>query len=120
MITRFTSVAIIAIVVVACVLGFAPASQAQDTSKPHSITGCLRDGGAPNTYVLSNREHGAPRAMSIVSSSPDLDMAAQLGHKVEITGTLVPAKEAEADPKVPRATHYMNVTAIKTISATCP
>jgi hypothetical protein len=58
--------------------------------------------------------------MSIVSSSADLDLAAQLGHKVEITGTLVPAKEAEADPKVPKAIHYMNVTAIKTISATCP
>jgi hypothetical protein len=48
------------------------------------------------------------------------DLAPYLGHKVEITGTLVPAKGAEADPKVPKAFHYMNVMAIKTISATCP
>jgi hypothetical protein len=120
MFTRFISFSITAIVVVACVLGFASASRAQDTSTAHSITGCLRSGSAPNTYMISNREKGAPRPMAIVSSSADLDLAAQLGHKVEITGTLVPAKEAEADPKVPRATHYMNVTAIKMISATCP
>jgi len=120
MFTRFTSLSITAIVVVACVLGFAPASRAQDTSTARSVTGCLRNGGAPNTYMISNRVAGAPRAMAIVSSSADLDLAAQLGHKVVITGTLVPAKEAEADPMVPRATHYMNVTAIKMISATCP
>ncbi len=120
MFTRSTSLAISVVVVVACVLAFAPAGRAQDTSTARSVTGCLRNGGAPNTYVLSNREHGAPRTMSIVSSSADLDLAAQLGHKVEITGTLVPAKEAEVDPKVPKAIHYMNVTAIKMISATCP
>ncbi|MGA2689821.1 MAG: hypothetical protein ABSE85_17310 [Candidatus Korobacteraceae bacterium] len=120
MFTRFTSLAIIAIVAVACVLGFAPASWAQDTATAHSMTGCLRNGGAPNTYIISNREHGAPRAMSIVSSSAGLDLAAHLGQRVQITGTLVPAKEAEADPNVPKAFNYMNVTAIKTISATCP
>jgi len=120
MFTRFTSLAIIAIVAVACVLGFAPASRAQDTATAHSMTGCLRNGGAPNTYVLSNRQYGAPRTMSIVSSSAGLDLAAHLGQSVQITGTLVPAKEAEADPNVPKAFHYMNVTAIQTISATCP
>jgi hypothetical protein len=109
-----------ALLALACALAFAPGGQAQGTSKPHSITGCLRNGGAPNTYVLSNRQYGAPRTMSIVSSSAGLDLAAHLGQSVQITGTLVPAKEAEADPNVPKAFHYMNVTAIQTISATCP
>jgi hypothetical protein len=118
MFTRFTSLSITAVLVVACVLAFAQGGRAQDASKAHSITGCLRNGSAPNTYMLSNRGKGAPIAMGIVSSSADL--APHLGHKVEITGTLVPAKEAEADPKVPKAFHYMNVTAIQTISATCP
>jgi hypothetical protein len=117
--TRSTSF-VTAALVGAFVLAFAPGSRAQDAPKERSITGCLRSGTAPDSYMISNRGQGAPIAMSIVSSSADLDLAAQLGHKVEITGTIVPAKEAEADPKVPKASHYMNVTAIKTISATCP
>jgi hypothetical protein len=32
----------------------------------------------------------------------------------------VPAKDAEADSKVPNAPHYMKITAVKMISATCP
>ena len=110
---------ITAVFAVACLLAFAPGGWAQDASKQQSVTGCLRTGGAPNTYVISNRDRGAPRAMSIVSSA-HLDLASHLGQRVQITGTLVPAAEAEANPNVPKAFHYMNVMAIKTISATCP
>lgn len=118
MFTRSTSFSITALLVVACVLALSQGGRAQDASKQHSITGCLRNGSAPNTYMISNRGKTAPIAMGIVSSN--VDLATHLGHKVEITGTLVPAKEAEADPKVPKSFHYMNVTAIQTISATCP
>jgi len=111
-------VSITAVLVVAGVVAFAQAGKAQEESKEHSITGCLRAGSAPNTYMISNRERGAPRAAVIVSSKQDL--APHLGHKVEIKGTLVPAQEAEADTNLPRAFHYMNVKAIKTISRTCP
>ena len=117
MFTR-SNLSITAVLVVACVLTFAQAGQAQDTSKQHSITGCLHNGSAPNSYMLSTGAHDAPITAGIVSSNADL--ATHLGQKVEITGTLVPAKEAEADPNVPKAFHYMHVTAIKTISATCP
>jgi len=106
------------VVIAAGVLAFAAGGRAEDTSKKYSMTGCLRAGSAPNTYMLSNRKMGAPRTAAIVSSKPEL--APHLGHKVEITGMLVPATEAEADPNVPKASHYMDVTAIKTISATCP
>jgi hypothetical protein len=121
MFTRSSSVLLTAVLAVACVLALAPVGQAEDMSisKPHSAVGCLRNGGAPDTYVLSNRGHGAPRTMSIASFSPGLDLAVHLGQKVQISGTLVPATEAEADPNVPKALTYMNVTAIQTISATC-
>ena len=109
---------ILAVFTVACVFAFAQDGQVQNAQKEHSITGCLRSGSAPNTYMISNREVGAPRPMAIVSSTADL--APHLGHKVKITGTLVPAKEAEAEKDVPRAINYMNVTAIKEISKTCP
>jgi hypothetical protein len=40
---------------------------------------------------------------------------------VEITGTAVPEEEAMKENKdVPKAPHYMKVTAMKHISTTCP
>lgn len=103
--------------VVACVLALAQGVRTQEAPKEHSMTGCLRAGSAPNTYMLSDLEKG-PKTVGIVSSSANL--APHVGHKIEITGTAVPAKDAEADPNVPKAPHYMKVTAIKMISPTCP
>lgn len=112
---------IVVVFAFACVFAFAQSDQAQDeaqqTVKQHSMTGCLQAGGTPNIYVLGAREWGGPREATIVSSSADL--ASYVRQKVEITGIFVPAKEAEAKKNVPKAFRYMNVTAIKTISATC-
>jgi hypothetical protein len=107
---------ITAVFVVACVLAFGQDVRPQDAKKEHNLTGCLLPGAA-NTYILSSRGKGGPRLAVIVSSSAEL--ASQVGHEVEITGTLVPAKEAEADPNVPKTFHYMNVTAAKAISNSC-
>jgi len=105
--------------VLACVLVFVQAANTQDAMAPkeHSMTGCLRAGSAPNTYTLTDLEKG-PKSVGIVSSTANL--APHVGHKVELTGTAVPAKEAEADANVPKAPHYMKITAVKMISATCP
>lgn len=105
--------------VAACVLVFAQGAKTQEAAAPkeHSMTGCLRAGTAPNTYMLSDLEKG-PKTVGIVSSSANL--APHVGHKIEITGTAVPAKDAEAEPNVPKAPHYMKVTAVKMISPTCP
>jgi hypothetical protein len=102
------------LVVCACAQG----GRAEDASTKHSITGCLRSGKTANSYMISSRVAGSPRAAGIVSSSADL--APHLGQKVEITGTMIPSKEAEADPNVPRAARYMKVTAIKKIADACP
>ena len=91
------------------------------TSGPRSrfstYTGCLAKGTAPDTYMLTDLEKG-PKSVGIVSSTANL--APHIGQKVELTGTAVPAKEAEADTNVPKAPHYMKITAVKMISATCP
>jgi hypothetical protein len=93
-------------------------SQAQQAPKEHSMTGCLAKGAEPNSYMVTDVEGKGPKTIGIVSSTASL--AGHVGHKIEVTGTAVPAKEAEADKKVPKAAHYMNVTAIKMISTTCP
>jgi hypothetical protein len=83
------------------------------------MTGCLQKGTEANTFVVASTAEKGPKTIGIVSSTPNL--APHVGHKIDITGTGVPNKEAEsAKPKPSAADHYMNLTAIKMVSATCP
>ena len=102
----------------ALVFLFALAVSVGAQPKEHSMTGCLQKGAEPNTYMVTDVEGKGPKTIGIVSSTANL--APHVGHKIEVTGTAVPAKEAEADKNVPKAPHYMKLTAIKMISATCP
>lgn len=102
---------------IACAFTISMGTSAQDAPKEHSMTGCLRAGDAPDSYMLSDLEKG-PKSVGIVSSTANLKP--HVGHKIEITGTAVPAADAEAMKGVPKSPHYMKVTAIKMISPTCP
>lgn len=108
---------ILAFLVVACALTISMGTSAQDAPKTHSMTGCLKAGTAPDSYMLTDLEKG-PKSVGIVSS--DVKLAPHVGHKIEITGTAVPPADAEAMKDVPKAPHYMKVTAIKMISPMCP
>lgn len=94
------------------------AAQAQQAPKEHTMTGCLKAGSEAGTYMVTDVEGNGPKTIGIVSS--DANLAPHVGHKIAVTGTAVPAKEAEADPKVPKAAHYMKLTSIKMVSTTCP
>ena len=51
----------------------------------------------------------------------NIGLVRAMKHKVELTGTAVPEKEALKENKdVPTAPHYLKVTAMKHISASCP
>jgi hypothetical protein len=108
---------LLAFLVVACALTISMGTSAQDAPKTHTMTGCLRAGTAPGTYFLSDLEKG-PKTVGIVSS--DANLAPHVGHKIDITGTAVAPADAEAMKDVPKAPHYMKVTAIKMVSTTCP
>ena len=83
------------------------------------MTGCLKKGTEPDSYMVSDVEGSGPKSIGIVSSTANL--APHVGHKMEVTGTAVPVSEAEAmQPAPPKAPHYMKLTAVKMISATCP
>src|SRR5215475_13302884 len=100
----------------AIAITFASIAGAQSSPKEHSMTGCLEK--APdNGYMLTNVEGQGPKTVGIVSSSADL--APHVGHKIEVTGTPVSAKEAEAE-KTAKAPHYMRLTAVKMIARSCP
>ena len=115
---------IIAALMVVCVLAFASGAQAQQAPpapqapREHSMTGCLKTGTEAGTYLVTDVEGTGPKSIGIVSSAANL--APHVSHKIEVTGTAVPPAEAEKDAKVPKAPHYMKLTAIRMISATCP
>src|SRR3981189_884053 len=95
---------------VSCAITIALGARAQDAAAPkeHSMTGCLAKGTAPDTYMLTDLEKG-PKSVGIVSSTAKL--APHVGHKVELTGTAVPVKDAEADANVPKAPPYIKINA---------
>lgn len=83
------------------------------------MSGCLQKGADANTFTVQNTAEKGPKMIGIVSSTANL--APHVGHKIDITGTAVQAKEAESmKPAPPKADHYMKLTAIKMVSATCP
>lgn len=105
--------------VVFCALAFALGAQAQQAApREHSMTGCLKRGTEAGTFMLSDLEGTGPKSLGVVESSANL--APHVGHKITVTGTAVPVAEAEKDPKVPKAPHYMKLTAIQMVSPTCP
>src|ERR1700680_4097967 len=59
-------------------------AQGVEAPKVHSMTGCLKAGPTPGSYMLTDVAKG-PKTVGIVSSTPDL--APPAGPKVEITGT---------------------------------
>src|SRR6202035_1552581 len=90
---------------VSSAIALALGARAQDAApKEHSMTGLFAKGVDPWTYMLSDLEKG-PKSVWSVSSTASL--APHVGHKVELTAIAVPAKDAEADSKVPKAPHYM-------------
>jgi hypothetical protein len=96
---------------------------AQDAPKKapgeHTMTGCLQKGATATTGTVQNTAEKGPKTIGIVESKANL--APHAGHKIDIVGVNVPAAEAEKmKPAPPKADHYMRLSAIKMVSATCP
>jgi hypothetical protein len=115
----------LATAIVSSAFAFSLTAMAQDKpaapagQKEHTMSGCLAKGAAADTFVVNNTAEKGPKTIGIVSAKDNL--APHVGHKIDITGTAVPAAEAEAmKPAPPKADHYMRVSAVKMVSATCP
>ena len=110
--------------VAVCVLAFGVSAVAQEKpqekpsgQKEHTMGGCLQKGDVADTYVVMNAAEKGPKVIGIVESKANL--APHVGHHIDITGTGVSTKEAESMKSVPKADHYMRVSALKMVSATC-
>jgi hypothetical protein len=113
---------IVATLIVSGAFAFAltvEARQGGQAPKEHTMTGCVQKGATANMGVVQNTAEKGPKTIGIVESKANL--APHVGHKIDITGVGVPAKEAEMmKPAPPKADHYMKITAIKMVSSTCP
>ena len=109
-------ISIVAALLLSCLFAVSMGTRAQDAPKTHSMTGCLKAGTAPGTYMLTDVDK--VNTIGVVSS--DANLAPHVGHKIEVTGTAVKAADAEMDKNVPKAQHYMKIASIKMISPTCP
>jgi hypothetical protein len=117
------SASIVATLIVSGAFAVAVTAEARQAEKmapkEHTMTGCLQKGTEAGTFVVENTAEKGPKTIGIIESKPNL--APHVGHKIDITGTAVPAKEVESGKaKVSKAPHYMKITAIKMVSATCP
>ena len=104
--------------VVAAVSAFGVTVVAQD--KPpaeHTMSGCLQKGPTEGSFVVQNNAGKGPKMIGIVESKANL--APHVGHTIDIVGVNVPAKEAESMKNVPKADHYMRLSAIKMVAASC-
>lgn len=105
----------------ACALALSATAMAQEkpAAAEHTMTGCLAKGATADTFIVNSTAEKGPKTIGIVASKAAL--AGHVGHKIDITGVNVPKAEAEAaKPKPPAADHYMSLSAIKMVSATCP
>lgn len=92
--------------------GTAPAVGQEKTV---TVTGCLRAGDQPNTFVLENVKPDMPKGekatgttgspaltegstLRIMGAPAKLDLKAHVGHTVQLTGMIVPQGAKDQDP----------------------
>jgi uncharacterized protein (DUF1684 family) len=103
-----------------------------------SVTGCVRAGSSPGTYVLANAvpamgDKGASDAASmtkadmgsITLTGTDVDLAPHVGHKVTVTGTMMgkmkdeKASDAAKTAAGMAAGPSLKVKSLTMVSSTC-
>lgn len=121
-----------------------PAAQQPTTPQPPSsataankvtYTGCVKPGTAAGTWILENAEvaakpgaagstvgtSGTSKVVFALEPAATINLTPHANHKVELVGTLSPAKpgaDAAASASAPR--QQFSVESMKMVSSTCP
>jgi hypothetical protein len=111
-----------------------PPQDTKDAPKTATVTGCLKAGDTPDSFMLSDLKWkedkavgtaGTPAAPPVSASALKLvgsKLSEHVGHTVEVTGTIGAKADKPADPAArPAASAQpsLNVSNIKMIAATC-
>jgi hypothetical protein len=105
----------------------APAAKESAAGKV-TYSGCVKPGSAPDSWILENAElskpggepsvakSGASKMTLALNAKSGTDLKPHANHKVEIMGTIAPAKAGGGDaPK-----QELTVDSLKMVSTTCP
>ena len=111
----------IALAAVALVAGGTRTSARAESGSSVSYTGCLAKGDEAGTFKLTNVGDSKDEYELIGGGK---DLAAHVGHKVEVKGTLVSGKDAaraEGGKTAAEAGHkHLQVASMKHVAASCP
>jgi hypothetical protein len=104
---------VVVAVIVSCGLCGAAAGQQSQPERPHNMTGCLQKTQDGKSFMLTrdNRK-------TVEFSRSSVDLAPHVGQQIQITGTTDTEREAKNGGQ--QNGHYMLVTAVRMIAATCP
>lgn len=107
-----TPLRVVVALIVSCGLGGAAAGPSQP-ERPHNMTGCLQKTQDGKSFMLTrdNRK-------TVEFSNSSVDLTPHVGQQIQITGTTDTEREAKNGGQ--QNGHYMQVTAVRTIAATCP
>ena len=123
----------------------APAAQEmKDAAKTVTVTGCLKTGDQPDTFILSDLKWGKDKdkavgtsgaAAPITASSlklvgtPSTKLSEHVNHMVEVSGTISdiktdrpaspPATPSPSDPPRAKADPTLNVKTVSQVSPSC-
>jgi hypothetical protein len=103
----------------------APAAKESAAGKV-TYSGCVKPGSAPDSWILENAElskpgggvatSGASKMTLALNAKSGTDLKPHANHKVELVGTIAPAKAGGGDaPK-----QELTVDSLKMVSTTCP
>jgi len=117
-------------------------AESKDAAKNVTVTGCLKAGDTPESFMLSDLKWGSDKAVGtagsaapaisatsvkLVGSPSSGKLADHVGHTIEVTGSIEKADKAPsaaADPaaKPPASSSSapaLNVRNVKMVAATC-
>ena len=91
--------------------GQPPAQDAKDAPKTATVTGCLKAGDTPDSFMLSDLKWKDDKAVGTAGSAPAAPpvsatslklvgskLSDHVGHTVEVTGTIAAKADKPADP----------------------
>ena len=103
--------------------------------KDKSVTGCIQAGTSPGTYMLTNAQPAASTDAtaakaemgSIMLSASDVDLAAHVGHKVTVSGSMsgkmkhgdMPKDDKAASSDAAGAMPTLKVKSVTMVSTSC-
>ena len=103
---------VVAVLIVSYGLCGAAAGQQSQPERPHNMTGCLQKTQDGKSFMLTrdNRK-------TVEFSRSSVDLTPHVGRQIQITGTTDTEREAKEGGQ--QNGHYMQVTAVNVLAATC-